>query len=257
MSHFPKPCGRREWVGSVGCLKALTVGWQAHVVAKIQEFWAGTAAGALQQFHAPYLLLSQLFSLEFSYQKFLWASWTGISLDILAAQGYSAECSQVLWQLLPVPSGKGQWSWAIPLGLCSTFPVATTLYSVLSSLRGFFLSVWLINLEEISLNHRFHIPTTSPFPRAAEFLCGSAHPTCTSTAASLGWGMAAAGNGWFTPAEGQTKLSFISVPSAWAADPEPAWREEFPPYFMFPPQEYPEKLPDYSRGFFRTRQGWN
>lgn len=49
-SHFPKSFGRREWVGSVGylsCLKAVTIIWQADVVAKSQAPQALVAVVAL------------------------------------------------------------------------------------------------------------------------------------------------------------------------------------------------------------------
>lgn len=60
---LPQTLWKKRVGGQCECLRAVTRGWQAHVVAKIQHLWASLAAGAL---HAPYLLLSQLYSLEFS-----------------------------------------------------------------------------------------------------------------------------------------------------------------------------------------------
>lgn len=87
----------------MGCLRAVTIGWQAHVVAKIQVFWASIAAGALQPSHAPYLLLSQLHSLEFSCQESLWTSWL-LEAKLLSAHRTCGGSSFLF------PPGKGKRS---------------------------------------------------------------------------------------------------------------------------------------------------
>lgn len=90
------------------------LGGKAHVVDKIQEFWASIAEGAVQQFHAPCLLLSQLFSLEFSYQESLEIP------DILRLQ-----CWVLTGLLVAAPScplGKGTTTLSHPPGHSQWLP---------------------------------------------------------------------------------------------------------------------------------------
>lgn len=105
---LPQTLWKKRVGGRCGCLRAVTRGWQAHVVAKIQHLWASLASRC-----SPCSLFAALSAVQ------PWVFLAGILLDILAARGCSAECSQDLWWQFPVTLGRGQWSWAIPLGLCS------------------------------------------------------------------------------------------------------------------------------------------
>lgn len=91
----------------------------------------------LQQFHAPCLLLSQLYSLEFSCQESRW----------------TCNGSSFLF-----PSGKGQWSWSIPLGIPSGHHTLWVSSPVLRAFLPLYLFIYFKytifkSFEEIRLNH--------------------------------------------------------------------------------------------------------
>lgn len=142
------------------------------------------------------------------------------------------------------------------------FPVATTLCTVSSPVLELFIFFFFPFLKYFFSVYNFYNLRRDQFE---SLISRSKSLTIPQTCWILVWIISSVlhlncctsglGNGCFTAAKVQTKLSFISIPSAWAADPESAWQGGILFLFHAPPSGAPWEIAKFQQRFPQNQAG--